>query len=53
MDFIQKNDKTKKLDKANPGWRSMRHDNGKPVFSSDGTMLGDRGNRSIFNDVDE
>jgi hypothetical protein len=27
--------------------------NGKPMWSKDGTMLDDRGNRSIFDDVDQ
>ena len=27
--------------------------NGKPKFAEDGTMLDERGNRSIFDDVDE
>lgn len=29
------------------------HENGKPQFSPDGTMLDENGNRSIFDDVDE
>lgn len=32
---------------------SMKHLNGRPKFSLDGTMLDDNGNRSIFDDVDE
>lgn len=32
---------------------AMRHPNGTPVFAKDGTMLDDKGNRSIFDDVDE
>lgn len=27
--------------------------NGNPVFSKDGTMLDERGNRSVFDDIDE
>lgn len=34
------------------GWTEMRYANGKPVFAEDGTMLDDKGNRSIFDDVD-
>lgn len=30
----------------------MKHPNGAPMFSSDGTMLDEKGNRSIFDDVD-
>lgn len=30
-----------------------RYPNGRPKFSLDGTMLDDKGNRSIFDDVDE
>jgi hypothetical protein len=29
------------------------HPNGKPMFSADGTMLDEDGNRSIFDDVDQ
>lgn len=29
------------------------HPNGKPKFAEDGTMLDERGNRSIFDDVDQ
>lgn len=28
------------------------HENGAPMFAADGTMLDDKGNRSIFDDVD-
>lgn len=31
----------------------MKHANGAPMFASDGTMLDEKGNRSIFDDVDE
>lgn len=31
----------------------LMHPNGAPMFSADGTMLDDKGNRSIFDDVDE
>jgi hypothetical protein len=35
-------------------WISLiNYNNGKPMFSSDGTMLDEHGNRSIFDDVDE
>jgi hypothetical protein len=30
-----------------------KHPNGAPMYAPDGTMLDDRGNRSIFDDVDE
>lgn len=30
----------------------VRHKNGAPMFSADGTMLDDKGNRSIFDDID-
>jgi hypothetical protein len=33
--------------------RAAKHSNGFPVFSRDGTMLDEHGNRSIFDDVDE
>jgi hypothetical protein len=45
--------KVDSLDEHTPGWRTMKHKNGKPVFALDGTMLDDKGNRSIFDDVDE
>jgi len=31
---------------------ASRHPNGSPVFAPDGTLLDDKGNRSIFDDVD-
>lgn len=31
---------------------AMRHANGAPVFALDGTMLDDKGGRSVFDDVD-
>lgn len=34
------------------GWEAMQHPNGAPMFSRDGTLLDDRGKRSIFDDVD-
>lgn len=37
--------------KADPG-TLLRHPNGKPMYSPDGTLLDDRGKRSIFDDVD-
>ncbi len=45
--------KRDRLDKYSPGWRDMKHENGNPIFSPDGTMLDDRGKRSVFDDVDE
>ena len=30
----------------------MRHPNGAPKYAPDGTMLDDKGNRSVFDDVD-
>ncbi|MBZ9600702.1 hypothetical protein [Phyllobacterium chamaecytisi] len=33
--------------------RATKHPNGFPVFSRDGTMLDEHGNRSIFDDVDQ
>lgn len=32
---------------------AVRHPNGAPMFAPDGTMLDDKGARSIFDDVDE
>ena len=32
---------------------SKRHPNGEPMFAKDGTMLDEKGNRSIFDDVDK
>ena len=46
-------EKISRLDAAVSGWRDMKHDNDKPVFAADGTMLDEHGNRSIFDDVDE
>jgi hypothetical protein len=41
------------LDLHTPGWREHRYGNGQRVFADDGTMLDEKGNRSIFDDVDE
>lgn len=41
------------LHASTPGWRDMKYPNGRPKFTVDGTMLDDRGNRSIFDDVDQ
>ena len=30
---------------------AMKHPNGAPMFSKDGTLLDDKGNRSIFDDI--
>lgn len=30
---------------------NIKYSNGKPMFSSDGMMLDDKGNRSIFDDL--
>lgn len=32
---------------------TTKHPNGAPMFAPDGMMLDDKGNRSIFDDVDE
>lgn len=40
-------------DRYSPGWREKTHPNGAPMFSSDGTMLDDKGGRSIFDDLDD
>jgi len=41
------------MDRDIPGWREMKHTNGAPKFSPTGTLLDDKGNRSIFDDVGE
>jgi hypothetical protein len=41
------------LTKNVPNWRTARHENGTPLYSLDGTLLNDEGDRSIFDDVDE
>lgn len=42
------------MDQNMPGWRDLKHANGAPMYSaSTGTLLDGRGNRSIFDDVDE
>jgi hypothetical protein len=41
------------LTKNVPNWRTARHENGTPMYSLDGTLLNDEGDRSIFDDVDE
>lgn len=46
-------DKIKTLDETIPGWRNEKHANGARQYADDGTMLDDRGNRSIFDDVNE
>jgi hypothetical protein len=45
--------KMRDLDKYSPGWRDTKHGNGQPKFAKDGMMLDEKGNRSIFDDVDE
>lgn len=32
---------------------ALKHNNGSPMYAPDGTLLDERGNRSIFDDVDE
>jgi hypothetical protein len=46
-------EKIANLDSHTPGWRELRYPNGGPMFADDGTMLDERGKRSIFDDVDE
>jgi hypothetical protein len=43
----------KELDRFDPGWRHKTYPNGAKMYAKDGTMLDDKGNRSIFDDVDE
>jgi hypothetical protein len=45
--------KRKNLDKYCPNWRDLRYDNDAPMFADTGMMLDEKGNRSIFDDVDE
>lgn len=51
--MTEPDDKRAALDRHNPGWRQQTYPNGAPMFAEDGTMLDDKGNRSIFDDVDE
>jgi hypothetical protein len=46
-------EKTARLDEIHPGWRDHKHQNGSPLWAKDGTLLDEKGNRSIFDDVDE
>ncbi|HEV2674105.1 MAG TPA: hypothetical protein VGV37_06145 [Aliidongia sp.] len=46
-------EKAARLDEVHPGWRDQKHSNGSPLWASDGTLLDERGNRSIFDDIDE
>lgn len=46
-------EKLRLLDETVPSWREMKHPNGRRQFADDGTMLDEKGNRSIFDDVDE
>lgn len=46
-------ERQKKIDKLPEDWRTQTHPNGRPMWSPDGTLLDDKGNRSIFDDVDE
>lgn len=39
--------------RAGPDWQLQRHPNGQRKWADDGTMLNDKGTRSIFDDVDE
>lgn len=48
-----RSEKIKRLDLHTPGWPDFTHPNGARKFAADGTMLDDKGNRSIFDDVDE
>jgi hypothetical protein len=41
------------VDQRSGEYRDLRHPNGRPMFSWDGTMLDADGNRSIFDDVDQ
>lgn len=41
------------LEENKPYWRSQRYDNGQRIWADDGTLLNERGTRSIFDDVDE
>lgn len=40
-------------DRSDQGWRDRKYPNGQSMYAADGTMLDERGNRSIFDDVDE
>lgn len=41
------------LDKDQPDWRTQKHANGAPLYSSTtGMLLDENGKRSIFDDVD-
>lgn len=40
-------------DLADPAWREKRHPSGAPMYSAEGMLLDDQGNRSIFDDIDE
>lgn len=46
-------EKRRDLDQYHPEWRQMKHTNGRPMFSKNGMMLDENGNRSIFDDVDD
>lgn len=50
-EFFQR--KVRDLDAYHPGWREKTYPNGQRMFSDDGTMLDESGNRSIFDDLDE
>lgn len=50
---MTKDEKIKTLEEFTPGWRELTHPNGAQMFSENGTMLDDCGNRSIFDDLDE
>jgi hypothetical protein len=41
------------MDAVFPTWRTDRLPNGMPMWSLDGTLLDEQGNRSIFDDVDD
>ncbi len=47
-------DRLAALAEYRPDWRTLKHDNGAPMYSErTGMLLDDRGNRSVFDDVDE
>lgn len=53
MDEVEKLAKQARAAACDPNWQESRHPNGQRKWADDGTMLNERGTRSIFDDVDE
>lgn len=53
MNEVEKLAKQARAAAADPDWQTSRHPNGQRKWADDGTLLTERGTRSVFDDVDE